>query len=175
VVVLATGAWTGAVLRANGYPDTDFRVQSIQYSVYRTGAWRPPMFVDESIGVFGRPTADGCLLLGRPTGLWSVDPDRPPTTPRLHDMAAALATDRFPRLRLDGVTRRVSSSDCYAATAVLALRPVTDHDVRLFTFTGGAGGSVKTALAASRRAAAQLIESGQPSERVPVGLRRGQA
>lgn len=172
MVVLATGAWTGAVLAATGYPETDFRVQSIQYSVHRTGSWRPPMFVDECIGVFGRPTADGGLLLGRPTGLWSVDPDAPPTTPHLHDSAATLATDRFPRLRLTGVLRRVSSADCYAATPILALRPVADQP-RLFTFTGGAGGSVKTALAASHRAAAQLIESGQPGDLAPVGRRRG--
>jgi glycine/D-amino acid oxidase-like deaminating enzyme len=173
VVVLATGAWTGAVLRHNGYPDTDFRVQSIQYSVYRTGSWRPPMFVDECAGVFGRPTTDGGLLLGRPTGLWSVDPDMPPTTPRLHDSAAALAAARFPRLRLDGVVRRVASADCYADTPILALRPVADHP-RLFTFTGGAGGSVKTALAASRRAAVQLIESRQP-QLVSAGRRKAQA
>ncbi len=174
VVVLATGAWTGAVLRASGHPDTDFRVQSIQYSVYRTGSWRPPMFVDECIGVFGRPTADGGLLLGRPTGLWSVDPDAPPTTPHLHDSAAALATDRFPRLRLSGVLRRISSADCYAATPILALRPVAGRQLPLFTFTGGAGGSVKTALAASHRAAVQLTEPGQP-HLVPVGPSRGQA
>ncbi|MGH3879732.1 MAG: NAD(P)/FAD-dependent oxidoreductase [Actinophytocola sp.] len=173
VVVLATGAWTGAVLRNNGYPDTDFRVQSIQYSVYRTGSWRPPMFVDERIGVFGRPTTDGGLLLGRPTGLWSVDPDVPPTTPHLHDSAATLATARFPRLRLGGVVRRVSSADCYADAPILGLRPVTDQQHRLFTFTGGSGGSVKTALAASHRAAVQLIGSGQPTELVTVGRRIG--
>lgn len=179
LVVLATGAWTGAVLRANGFAGTDFRVQSIQYSVYHTGSWRPPIFVDEDIGVFGRPTADGGLLLGRPTGLWSVDPDRPPTTPETHDSAAALVARRFPRLRLGDLVRRVGSADCYAPTPVLALRPVAGAGLPLFTFTGGAGGSVKTALAASHRAAVQLTEPDRShellGELVSVGRGRGQA
>lgn len=178
VMVLATGAWTGGVLRANGYPDADLRVQSIQYAVHRTGSWRPPIFIDEDIGVFGRPTADGGLLLGRPTGLWSVDPDRPPTSSEPQHSAASAVAARFPRLRLGELVRRVGSADCYAPTPVLALRPVTGSDLPLLTFTGGAGGAVKTVLAASHRAAVQLTESGRPhellGELVSVGRGRGQ-
>ncbi len=45
----------------------------------------------------------------------------------------------------------------------LALRPVPGIPA-LFTFTGGAGGSAKTALAASRRASARLVAAGPHPE-----------
>jgi len=161
VVVLATGPWTPALLRASGLPAGGYRTKSIQYAVHPVDGWSPPQFVDEVTGLYGRPTADGGLLLGLPTDLWDVDPARPPTTPALLDDAARLATARFPRLRLGPATARVGSADCYAERPILSLRPVLDTEHRLFTFTGGAGGSVKTALAASHRAAIQLVESGQ--------------
>jgi glycine/D-amino acid oxidase-like deaminating enzyme len=158
VVILALGAWTGRFLRATGLPSEGYRVKSIQYAIHRTGGWRPPHFVDEITGLYGRPTADGGLLLGLPTNVWDVDPDRPPTDPALLDAAAELTRARFPRLRLGPAVRRVGSADCYADQPLLALRPVAGLQHRLFTFTGGAGGSVKTALAASHRAATQLVE-----------------
>src|SRR5207249_2398925 len=64
VVVLAAGAWTPALLRSAGLPADGYRVKSIQYAVYRADGWRPPPFVDEVTGLYGRPTADGGLLLG---------------------------------------------------------------------------------------------------------------
>jgi glycine/D-amino acid oxidase-like deaminating enzyme len=174
LVVLAIGAWTGPFLRANGLPADGHRTKSIQYATYPTGAWRPPHFVDEFTGLYGRPTADGGLLLGLPTDQWGVDPDHPPTTPSLHDEAARLARARFPKLRIGPATRRVGSTDCYADQPGLALRPVVPTPHRLFTFSGGAGASVKTALAASYRAAVQLVESDQRAEATSTGRRKGQ-
>src|SRR5262249_4433952 len=158
VVILALGAWTGRFLRATGLPSEGYRVKSIQYAIHRTGSWRPPHFVDEITGLYGRPTAYGELLLGLPTNVWDVDPDRPPTDPAVLDAAAELARARLARLRLGPAARQVGSADCYADQPLLALRPVAGLQHRLFTFSGGAGGSVKTALAASHRAATQLVE-----------------
>lgn len=160
MVVVATGAWTAALLRASGLPAQadGYHTKSIQYAVHPVQGWCPPQFVDEVTGLYGRPTPTGQLLLGLPTELWDVDPDRPPRTPRLLDTAARLAAARFPRLRLGPATAMVGSADCYAEQPVLSLRPVTGTaGHRLFTFSGGAGGSVKTALAASQRAAIQLV------------------
>jgi glycine/D-amino acid oxidase-like deaminating enzyme len=179
-VVVAAGAWTAALLRASGLPAAGYRTKSIQYALHpMDGTWSPPQFVDAVTGLYGRPTADGGLLLGLPTEQWDVDPDRPPTTPALLDEAARLARARFPRLRIGPATRRVGSADCYAEQPILSLRPVldgvdNDGDHRLYTFTGGAGGSVKTALAASRRAAIQLVEQGSFTELTSVGRRKGQ-
>jgi glycine/D-amino acid oxidase-like deaminating enzyme len=173
-LVVAAGAWTAALLRRSGLPADGYRTKSIQYTVYQTGGWRPPMFVDESTGLFGRPAGRNRLLLGQPSDEWDVDPDRPPTTPALHDSAAALARARFPALRLGTVRRRVGSADCYLNPPTLCLRPVLDDDHRLLTFSGGSGGSVKTALAASARAATQLIQPSTPIGRTSVGGRRGQ-
>jgi glycine/D-amino acid oxidase-like deaminating enzyme len=164
IVVIAAGAWTPAVLRASGLPASGYRTKSIQYSVYQTGDWRPPPFVDEVSGLYGRPTADGGLLLGLPTEEWDVDPNRPPVTPALHDDAVRRATRRLPMLRIGRLVRRVSAVDCYADEPVLRLRPVGGVDSNLLTFSGGAGGSVKTALAASHQAATQLSQHGQPGQ-----------
>jgi len=181
VVVVAAGAWTAALLRAIGLPAEaeKYRTKSIQYAVHPVDGWCPPQFVDEVTGLYGRPTADGGLLLGLPTELWGVDPDRPPTTPRLLGAAARLAAARFPRLRLGPAAAMIGAADCYAEQPFLSLRPVigtvgtADPGPRLFTFSGGAGGSVKTALAASQRAAIQLVEPG-PFSALSVGCRKGQ-
>ena len=47
--------------------------------------------------------------------------------------------------------------DRYCDPPVRALRPVIGEHSVIWTFTGGSGGSVKTALAASREAAEQLL------------------
>lgn len=175
VVVLATGPWTPAVLAALGLPAAGYRTKAIQYAVHRTGDWRPPQFVDGLTGLFGRPTTDGGLLLGLPTERWDVDPDRPAADPALPPAAAELVRARFPGLRLGPAAPPVTASDCYAATPGLALRRVLDtHPV--FTFTGGAGGAAKTALAASARAALELGRSpatGPPAGALPVGRTEG--
>jgi glycine/D-amino acid oxidase-like deaminating enzyme len=174
IVVVAAGPWTATLLSTCGLPGAGFRTKSIQYSIYPVDGWRPSQFVDELTGLFGRPTADGGLLLGLPTTDWGIDPDAPPVAPMLHDEAARLAGLRFPQLRLGAPARRVGAADCYCDQYNLSLRPVIDSGHHLFTFSGGSGGSVKTALAASHRAAIQLIELGQPQELASAGLRKGQ-
>jgi len=113
-------------------------------------------------GLFGRPTADGRMLLGLPTEHWDVAPDRPPTDPALPGAAAELVRARFPGLRLGAGGRPVVGTDCYAGSPGLFLRRVVDT-YPLFTFTGGAGGSAKTALAASSRAAVELTGLAAPT------------
>jgi glycine/D-amino acid oxidase-like deaminating enzyme len=162
LVVIAAGSWTPALLRSWHLPADGYRVQSIQYGLYLTGRWRPPTFIDEVISLFGRPAPGGSLLLGRPTRQWGVDPDRPPTTPSLHAGATRLVSARFPRLRIGPAWKVVGSADCYGGTPTLALRRVVDSDHRLFTFTGGAGGAAKTALAATRRAAEIVLSGAWP-------------
>jgi glycine/D-amino acid oxidase-like deaminating enzyme len=176
-VVVAAGAWTPGLLAAAGLPAGGYRSKSIQYTIYRTGDWRPSMFVDEVTDLYGRPAADGGLLLGLPTDHWGVDPDRPPVTPALHEAAVRLAHSRFPKLRIGPAVRTVAASDCYGAHPTLSLRPATDTGCRLFTFTGGAGGCVKTALAATQEAASQLASpdpgTGNSSARTPLAPREG--
>jgi hypothetical protein len=162
LVVVAAGSWTPALLRSWHLPADGYRVQSIQYGLYLTGRWRPPTFIDEVISLFGRPAPGGSLLLGRPTGQWGVDPDRPPTTPSLHAGAARLVSARFPRLRIGPAWKVVGSADCYGETPTLALRRVVESGHRLFTFTGGAGGAAKTALAATRHAAERILSGAWP-------------
>lgn len=173
VVVIAAGAWTPGLLARAGLPAGEYRTKSIQYTVHRTEGWRPPQFVDEVIGLYGRPAPDGGLLLGLPTDQWGVDPDRPPVTPALHDQAARLARTRFPKLRIGPAARTVGGADCYGAHPTLSLRPVVDTGHRLFTFTGGAGGSVKTALAASQEAATTLAEDQDGPALTPLAPRKG--
>lgn len=155
LVVLALGPWTPALLG----PAAGYRTKAIQYAVHPVAAGLPPQFVDGLTDLFGRPTDDSGLLLGLPTDTWDVPPDRPPVDPGLVARAAELARARFPDLRLGPAGPPVVSSDCYATDPGLALRPVPGIPA-LFTFTGGAGGSAKTALAASRRASAELLGTG---------------
>ena len=167
-VVVATGAWTPPLLRSSGLPADGYRTKSIQYGVYATEGWRPPQFVDEISQLYGRPTPDGGLLLGLPTERWDVDPDLPPSPPGLTETAARLARDRFPALRLGRLLHAVTAADCYADQPVLCLRPVGGTGHLLTTFSGGAGGSVKTVLAASQLAADQLV-AGSPIGAPPAG------
>ena len=155
-VVLATGAWTPSLLRASGLPADGYRTRSIQYTVYDAGPTRLPAFCDERSGLYGLPTADGGLLLGIPTAEWDVPPGPAPATLSLHDQASRLAGGCFPGLKLGSARLRAGAADCYCDRPVLALRQVSGPLPRLFTFTGGSGGSAKSALAASERAAAQL-------------------
>lgn len=154
-VVVAAGAWTPRLLAASALPAYGYRVKSIQCAVFEYTGWRPPAFVDETAGCYGMPVADG-LLLGVPTEDWNAEPGRPLPAPQLHERAAALATTRFPRMRLGPIRRRIYATDCYTDPPVLRLRRVaaTDHDI--YTFSGGSGGSAKTVLAASLRAAEEL-------------------
>lgn len=156
-VVLAAGAWTPGLLRALGRPADGYRTRSIQYAVYDAGPVCPPAFADERTGLYGRPTADGGLLLGVPTTEWDVPPGASPVGRHWQDQALRVAAECFPRLKLGQARQHVGAADCYCDPPLLALRRVGE-DGGLFTFTGGSGGAVKSALAASGRAAAQLQE-----------------
>ena len=78
---------------------------------------------------------------------------------------AILSGPGAPPLTLGRVLTTVDATDCYCDPPVLALRPVAGEQGPIFTFTGGSGGSVKTALAASLQAAARLLGTrlAQPS------------
>lgn len=162
--VVAAGAWTPRILVANGFPAQGFRTKSIQYTVYRASGRRPGPFVDETTGLYGRPVDDG-MLLGLATDQWGVVPGRRPPTPELHDRAARLAAARLPGLELGPALAAVDATDCYADPPTLGLRPVAR---RLWTFTGGSGGSAKTALAASRRAADHLVRITETVNRLDI-------
>ncbi|HEY7143970.1 MAG TPA: FAD-binding oxidoreductase [Streptosporangiaceae bacterium] len=153
--VLAGGAWTARLLSRSGLPADGYRTKSIQAGVYAAGEWRPIPFSDEVTGLYGKPVDGGGLMLGVPTTEWDVPPGLPPVTPAWHEQAARLAAARFPLLRLGPLRTEVTGADCYCDPPVLMLRPVAAAG-GMYTFTGGSGGSVKTALAASSRAAAAL-------------------
>jgi glycine/D-amino acid oxidase-like deaminating enzyme len=163
LVVLAAGAWTPSMLRTAGFDSGDLRTKSIQYTLYQASGALPTTFVDDSSGLFGKPDPNG-LLLGLPTNGWSAPPSGVPADLGLAERAAALASRTFPALRLQPVAPPVAAIDCYAESGLLALRPVAGSDGRLFTFTGGSGSAAKTALAASRRAAEQLVENSYRTE-----------
>ncbi len=156
VVAVAAGRWTGRLLGRSGLPHAGLRTKSIQYTVYAATGWLPPPFVDETSGLYGRPVGTDALLLGMPVQHWDVDPDLPPDSPAPHAAAARWAAVRFPRLRLGPPLRRTAAADSYTDRGMLSLRPVAGTGDRIVTFAGGSGGSVKTALAASRWAAAEL-------------------
>lgn len=152
VAVLATGAWTPGVLSASGLRSTGLRTKSIQCATYAVRGRRPMPFADETSGLYGRPTADGQLMLGLA--------GRAPTA-LLHTTAARIARARMPWLQLGRALATVNATDCFCDPPVLALRPVAGEPNVIWTFTGGSGRSVKTALAASREGAEQLLNARQ--------------
>lgn len=153
LVVVAAGAWTPGLLTESGFSAHGLTTKGIQYTLHQATGGPTTAFVDDLSDLFGRPTPDG-LLLGLPTEAWGIAPTVPAPDPALSRRAAALASYRFPTLQLHSASTPATAVDCYAPDHLLALRPVTD---RLFSFSGGSGGSVKTALAASDRAAQQLL------------------
>jgi lysine/ornithine N-monooxygenase/glycine/D-amino acid oxidase-like deaminating enzyme len=161
VVVVAAGPWTPGLLTGSALPAEPYRTKAIQIAIYTVDGDLPTMFVDETSGLFGRPTADGRLLLGVDTHRWSVPPGSSSPIPDLAARAVRIAGERLPHLRLSAPDHLVSNADCYADPPVLTLWSVLGSTHRLFTFTGGSGGSVKTALAASRAAASDLLATGE--------------
>ena len=161
VAVLATGAWTPGVLSASGLPSAGLRTKSIQCATYAVRGRRPMPFGDETSGLYGKPTPDGRLMLGMATEEWGVAPGPRAPTASLHAAAARIAQVRMPWLRLGRALATVNATDCYCDPPVLALRPVAGEPSCIWTFTGGSGGSVKTALAASREGAEQLLGARQ--------------
>ncbi len=157
LVVVAAGRWTGPLLERSALPAAGLRTKSVQYTIHPVAGPRPPAFVDETTGLFGRPVGRDRMLLGVPVDLWGVDPDVPADVPAARADALRHAARRLPGMHvLDGPVARAVSADSYAYPPMLALRPVQGSGDRVLTFAGGSGGSAKTALAASRRAAALL-------------------
>ncbi|GAA0615657.1 FAD-dependent oxidoreductase [Kribbella sandramycini] len=161
-VVVAAGSWTPGFLTENNF-GVNTRTKAVQIAVYRVDGQLPTMFVDETSDLYGRPTADGRLLLGVDTQRWSVPPGSSAPVPDLAEQAVRIAGRRLPQLKLSTPDHLVSTADCYADPPVLTLWPVPGGTHRLYTFTGGSGGSVKTALAASRAAASELLAAGGTS------------
>jgi lysine/ornithine N-monooxygenase/glycine/D-amino acid oxidase-like deaminating enzyme len=157
VVVVAAGPWTPGLLAGNSLPAEPYRTKAIQVAVYKVAGALPTMFVDETSDLYGRPTADGGLLLGVDSHSWSVPPGSSEPVDDLAARAVRIAGERLPHLRLLETAHTVNNADCYADPPVLTLWSVLGSTHRLFTFTGGSGGSVKTALAASRTAASDLL------------------
>ncbi|MEV1115547.1 FAD-dependent oxidoreductase [Actinosynnema sp. NPDC049800] len=151
-VVVAAGAWTPRLV--GGEP---LRAKQIQYGLYRLPIPCVASFVDDRTGLYGRPDRDGAFLLGLGCDRWDVDPDG--VTPD-HDLAARVLDTARRRFGVaDGevvADRVVASFDCYRSPGGLRLVDVGDG---VSTFTGGSGGAAKTVLAASRRAAAELVAS----------------
>jgi glycine/D-amino acid oxidase-like deaminating enzyme len=170
-VVVAAGAWTPQVLRQLGVPTGDLMTKAIQYGVYETDGWRPPCFVDETTGLYGRPVGTHQLLLGVPTQRWDVAPDETALDLLVEASALRAAAVRFPTLRLRRRSRLSAATDCYHPEAYLALRPAVGTTGPLFTFTGGSGGSAKTVLAASASAASHLLTSAHPPAQLAIGDR----
>ncbi len=161
VVVVAAGPWTPGLLTGSALPAEPYRTKAIQIAIYDVNGALPTMFVDETSDLYGRPTADGRLLLGVDTHRWSVPPGSSSPIPDLAAQAVRIARERLPHLELSAPGHLVSNADCYADPPVLTLWSVLGSKHRLFTFTGGSGGSVKTALAASRAAASDLLTAGE--------------
>jgi len=159
VVVLAAGRWSGALLRASGLEAGELSTKAIECSVWRTPDWRPPPFVDETSGLYGAPLRGQELLLGVPVERWNLHPDWPQEHPEYRSEVTSWAARRLPGVRLGELKRRVVSADSYLPGRTLSVEPVPDTGGGVLTFAGGSGGSIKTALAASRRAAAQVAES----------------
>jgi glycine/D-amino acid oxidase-like deaminating enzyme len=153
-VVLATGRWTGTLLRRSGLPADGYRTKLIQYSVARMAGPPLPALVDDTSGLYGRSTPDGSALLGLPSRRWDIPPDAPVAVPALAARLVEIAAVRLPGRTL-GPATVTAGADCYCEPPGLQLRPVADVP-DLFTFTGGSGGAAKTALAASTVAARQL-------------------
>lgn len=155
-VVVAAGRWTPGLMTASGLGPAGLRTKAVQYGLHPCGGWSPPAFVDESTGLWGRTAADGLVLLGVPSDRWDVDPDATTVDEAMQRVAAELATARFGVAV--GLPRQViASADAYADSGLLALRAVPGVP-GLHTFTGGSGGAAKSALAASRLAAAKLTD-----------------
>jgi glycine/D-amino acid oxidase-like deaminating enzyme len=157
-VVVAAGAWSARLLTGAGTDGGGLRTKRIQYNLHPYCPTGLGAFVDESSGLYGRPTPDGSLLVGLPSDEWDVDPQGVHPDRALADRVAAAVRSRLGASSGDAqITRTVASFDCYTDPPGLALRP-TAAGSALFSFTGGSGGAAKTVLAASRKAAHDLLQ-----------------
>ncbi|MFI5631005.1 FAD-dependent oxidoreductase [Streptomyces sp. NPDC051664] len=173
MVVLATGPWTPALLARSGLDGTGYRTKQIEYTRFTGWPDGLGVFVDETSGLYGRPTGPGTGILGVPTDRWDVRPsaavvDRDGAERLLDAVRTRLPGTGPSALRPAAVgVRCVAAVDCYHDTPGVTLRAVSSGE-GLFTFTGGSGGAVKTALAASREATRLLLgAASRPSPGLP--------
>jgi glycine/D-amino acid oxidase-like deaminating enzyme len=158
-VVIAAGPWTPALLAASGLAAGGLRTKQIQYTLYRGQLARLGVFVDETTGLYGRPTGDRGFQLGLPADRWDVDPTGVRPDAALVEEVADRARHRLAGpVATDSPIRTVASCDCYHDPPGLVLREAV-AEAPVFTFTGGSGGAAKTVLAASRAAATALLGS----------------
>jgi glycine/D-amino acid oxidase-like deaminating enzyme len=164
LVVLAAGPWTVNLLADSGLPAAGLRTKLIQYTLRRGGPPALPAFVDDVTGLYGRPADDGCVLLGLPSDRWHVQPDEIQPDPAFPHRVVSAARRRLVGTTFDASDgRTVAGCDCYTDPPGLILRSTAAPGV--LTFTGGSGGAAKTALAASREAAVQLLAMAAGAER----------
>ncbi|QMU78168.1 FAD-binding oxidoreductase [Streptacidiphilus sp. PB12-B1b] len=156
-VVLATGAWTGPLLAELGLPAAGLRTKVIQCAVYSVGGDRPPAFVDENSGLYGRPAGPGQMLFGLPTERWDCEPGTRVFLDREERAVRPAIAATLPGLRLGAPHRYIAAADAYSTEGRLALHALPTGEGRVYTFTGGSGGSAKTTLAAGADAAAELL------------------
>ncbi|MEW9547166.1 FAD-dependent oxidoreductase [Nonomuraea sp. NPDC050783] len=159
LAVVAAGAWTPGLLARSGLAGPALWTKRIQYQIYEVSGRRPPAFVDETTGLYGRPYGRSAMLLGVPSQARDVDPGAVPRCPRGRRDTEAAARERLPGLRLLRLARTVTACDAYAGTGLLGLAGLGPG---LHTFTGGSGGAAKLALAASARAARHLLAASLP-------------
>ncbi len=96
-VVLATGAWTEKISK-RWTLDIPVFAKGIQMNRYiGTGDKREtPIFLDESLKLYGRGDGPDAVLVGMPMARERVDPDNPPTAHLGHkEKTTALAIKRF--------------------------------------------------------------------------------
>jgi glycine/D-amino acid oxidase-like deaminating enzyme len=170
-VVVAAGAWTPRLLATSGLDAAGLRTRQIQYSIHPALARPLGAFVDDTTGLYGRPTADGALLVGLPSTRWDIPPEHVVPDAALAEDVVIHARRRLRILLARTPTRVVASFDCYHEPTGRHLLPGQDRDRAglalrrcgpsstsgLFTFTGGSGGAAKAVLAASRIGAAALL------------------
>ncbi|MBM7809296.1 FAD-dependent oxidoreductase [Saccharothrix algeriensis] len=151
-LVVAAGAWTPRLVGHGGA----LRTKQIQYGVHRVDLPGLGVFVDDDTGLYGRPWDGGGFLLGLGCDRWDVAPEEVRPDPALVDRVAVAVRRRFGVVVGGPPERVVASSDCYRDPAGLRLLPVAGWP-GVHTFTGGSGGAAKTAVAASRVAAGELL------------------
>ncbi|MFC5827957.1 FAD-dependent oxidoreductase [Nonomuraea insulae] len=154
LAVVAAGPWTPALLSRSGLAGPGVRTKRIQYQIYEVSGRRPPPFVDETTGLYGRPSGRHGLLLGVPSEDWDLDAGALPVSLSACRDTEGAARLRLRELRLLRRVRTTAVCDAYTDARLLRLAPLGRC---LHTFTGGSGGAAKLALAASGEAAGRLL------------------
>ncbi|WP_166459286.1 NAD(P)/FAD-dependent oxidoreductase [Amycolatopsis pithecellobii] len=166
-VVLAAGAWSGALLGEFAPPLRTKRVGLIVADAGDLPAREHlPMVIDDLTGTYFRPAFDHSVLFGVPLEGWDTEPDDANDPPERDREAAARA--RIDR-RLPGLARAPRTS---AAAAADGYTPdgralIGRLFAGLYLATGFNGGGFKVAPSVGRAVAAELTGAGDQPELVP--------